>query len=29
MIPVTPHIALDESELQEHFILARGPGGQT
>ncbi|MDP8916800.1 MAG: aminoacyl-tRNA hydrolase [Pseudomonadota bacterium] len=28
MIPVTPHIALDESELQERFILAGGPGGQ-
>lgn len=28
MIPVTPHIALDESEIVEQFIRASGPGGQ-
>ena len=28
MIEVTPSIQLDESELQERFILASGPGGQ-
>jgi ribosome-associated protein len=28
MIRVTPHIALDESELVEQFIRASGPGGQ-
>lgn len=28
MIPVTPHIALDESEIEECFIRASGPGGQ-
>ena len=28
MIHVTPHIALDESEIVEHFIRASGPGGQ-
>jgi len=28
MIRVTDHIALDESELDESFIRASGPGGQ-
>jgi ribosome-associated protein len=28
MITVTPSIALDESEIEEHFIRASGPGGQ-
>ena len=28
MIPVTADIALDESELEERFIRASGPGGQ-
>ena len=28
MIRVTPHIVLDESEIQESFIRASGPGGQ-
>jgi ribosome-associated protein len=28
MIRVTPHIALDESEITEQFIRASGPGGQ-
>ncbi|HUC68815.1 MAG TPA: alternative ribosome rescue aminoacyl-tRNA hydrolase ArfB [Stellaceae bacterium] len=28
MIPVTPRIALDESEIEEHYIRASGPGGQ-
>jgi ribosome-associated protein len=28
MIRITPHIALDESELTEQFIRASGPGGQ-
>jgi ribosome-associated protein len=28
MIPVTPAIALDERELEEHFVRASGPGGQ-
>ncbi len=28
MIPVTPNLALDESEIQESFIRASGPGGQ-
>jgi ribosome-associated protein len=28
MIHVTPHIALDESEIVEQFIRASGPGGQ-
>ena len=27
-IRITPHIALDESELEETFVLASGPGGQ-
>jgi ribosome-associated protein len=28
MIPVTPEISLDESEISERFIRASGPGGQ-
>ena len=28
MIPVTRGIALDENEIEEHFIRASGPGGQ-
>src|SRR6185312_6928592 len=28
MIRVTPHIALDEREIEEQFIRAGGPGGQ-
>lgn len=28
MIPITPGISLDESELHEEFIRASGPGGQ-
>jgi len=28
MIPVTPHIALDDAEIEECFIRASGPGGQ-
>lgn len=28
MIRVTPRISLDESELQEEFVRASGPGGQ-
>ena len=28
MIPVTEAIALDERELDEHFVRASGPGGQ-
>ena len=28
MIPVTPTIALDEADIEEHFIRAGGPGGQ-
>jgi len=28
MIRITPHIALDESELDESFIRSSGPGGQ-
>jgi ribosome-associated protein len=28
MIEVTPHIALDESELSESFVRSSGPGGQ-
>jgi ribosome-associated protein len=27
-IRVTPHIVLDENELEETFVLASGPGGQ-
>ena len=28
MIPVTPSISLDDSEFEERFIRAPGPGGQ-
>jgi ribosome-associated protein len=28
MIQVTPSLAIDESEVEEHFIRAPGPGGQ-
>jgi ribosome-associated protein len=28
MLQVTPTIALDESEIQEEFVRAAGPGGQ-
>ena len=28
MIPVTPAIALQESEIEERFVRASGPGGQ-
>ena len=28
MIPVTPRISLDESEIVETFVRASGPGGQ-
>ena len=28
MIPITETIAIDESEIQEEFIRASGPGGQ-
>lgn len=28
MIPVTPHITLDDAEIEERFIRASGPGGQ-
>jgi ribosome-associated protein len=28
MIRITPHIALDESEIEESFARASGPGGQ-
>ena len=28
MIPITPGICLDESELEERFIRSPGPGGQ-
>jgi ribosome-associated protein len=28
MIRIDPHIALDESELEERFVRASGPGGQ-
>ena len=28
MIPITNHIAIDESEIQESFIRSSGPGGQ-
>lgn len=28
MIQVTPSIAIDESEIQESFVRASGPGGQ-
>jgi len=28
MIEITPSISIDESEIEEHFIRAPGPGGQ-
>jgi ribosome-associated protein len=28
MIQVTPHIAIDEREIEESFVRASGPGGQ-
>ena len=28
MIVVTPHIRIDESEIEENFVRASGPGGQ-
>ena len=28
MIPVTPHLSIDESEITETFIRGSGPGGQ-
>ncbi|MFC1972593.1 alternative ribosome rescue aminoacyl-tRNA hydrolase ArfB [Chloroflexota bacterium] len=28
MIPITRTIAIDESEIQEYFVRASGPGGQ-
>ena len=28
MIPVTPRISLDDSEIEETFVRASGPGGQ-
>lgn len=28
MIPITPTISIDESEIQLHFVRASGPGGQ-
>ena len=28
MIPITPAISLDESEIEESFVRASGPGGQ-
>ena len=28
MIPVTPHISIDEREIGESFVRASGPGGQ-
>jgi ribosome-associated protein len=28
LLRVTPHIAIDDSELSERFVLASGPGGQ-
>jgi ribosome-associated protein len=28
MIRITPHLALNEDEIEEHFIRASGPGGQ-
>ncbi|HEY2068612.1 MAG TPA: alternative ribosome rescue aminoacyl-tRNA hydrolase ArfB [Rhizomicrobium sp.] len=27
-IPITPHLAIDESTIEESFIHASGPGGQ-
>ena len=28
MIPVTPHISINEREIEETFVRASGPGGQ-
>ncbi|MGA0530409.1 alternative ribosome rescue aminoacyl-tRNA hydrolase ArfB [Hansschlegelia sp. KR7-227] len=28
MIPITPHLAIDEAEIDETFVRASGPGGQ-
>ena len=28
MIPVTPALSIDESEISERFVRASGPGGQ-
>lgn len=28
MIPITPTVTIDESEIQEYFVRASGPGGQ-
>ena len=28
MLPITPGFAIDESELEERFVRASGPGGQ-
>jgi ribosome-associated protein len=28
MLIISPRIAIDESELEEHFVRASGPGGQ-
>ena len=28
MIQITPRLSLDESDIQESFVLASGPGGQ-
>jgi len=28
MLTITPHLALDDSELEEKFVAASGPGGQ-
>jgi ribosome-associated protein len=28
MIPVTPHISIDEREIEESFVRSSGPGGQ-
>jgi ribosome-associated protein len=28
MIPVTPHLSIDERDLEERFVRASGPGGQ-
>jgi len=28
MIAITPHIAIDERELEETFVRSSGPGGQ-
>jgi ribosome-associated protein len=28
LIPITPHLAIDEAEIDETFVRASGPGGQ-